>query len=147
MIALTRALVGDGGLKLRIGCCSLTEVVRKRTAGAEVLGAWDPVVLGAGDHLAQGASRDWGFEDAVIDENGEVSVQVSPIPHRYVDEPASIRLSRTRVYRVLSRKGTSLSVVKSMRGCRLYDFPIGGPVTILESEIYSPLSPNSVSPI
>lgn len=65
--------MGDRKLPLRIGCCSLTEVVRKSRSEEEILGAWDPVKLAAGDHLAEGASRDWGFEDAVIDENGEVS--------------------------------------------------------------------------
>jgi len=48
----------------------LTEVARK-PGREDVLGAWEPVALAAGTHLAQGASRDWGFEDIEI-ENGKV---------------------------------------------------------------------------
>ncbi|KAF8216185.1 hypothetical protein K438DRAFT_1954830 [Mycena galopus ATCC 62051] len=49
-IALARALVGEPALPLRVGCCSLTEVVRKRDV-IPILG---------------GPSRDWGFEDIEI---------------------------------------------------------------------------------
>lgn len=48
----------------------MTEVARK-PGREDVLGAWEPVALAAGAHLAQGASRDWGFEDIEI-ENGKV---------------------------------------------------------------------------
>ena len=64
-IALIRELVGDRDLPLRVGCCSLTEVKRKPAADG-ILGAWEPVKLANGDHLAEGASRDWGFEDILI---------------------------------------------------------------------------------
>ena len=43
----------------------MTEVKRKPAADS-ILGAWEPVKLANGDHLAEGASRDWGFEDIVI---------------------------------------------------------------------------------
>ncbi|KAJ7181708.1 phosphoglycerate mutase-like protein [Mycena crocata] len=69
-IALARALVGDRELPLRAGCCSLTEVVRKRDV-IPVLGGWDAVRLADGEHLKDGTSRDWGFEDIEI-YNGEV---------------------------------------------------------------------------
>lgn len=70
VITLIHELIGDRSLPLRVGCCSLTEVARK-PGREDVLGAWEPVALAAGAHLAQGASRDWGFEDIEI-ENGKV---------------------------------------------------------------------------
>ncbi|KAH7915802.1 histidine phosphatase superfamily [Hygrophoropsis aurantiaca] len=78
VIALARALLGEPALPLRVGCCSLTEVVRRE--GAEtgtgrgtvgVLGGWRALRLVDGAHLKEGASRDWGFEDIVI-ANGKV---------------------------------------------------------------------------
>lgn len=70
-IALTRELVGDRELPLRVGCCSLTELRRKSDTDS-ILGAWEPIKLATGDHLVDGAARDWGFEDIVI-EDGKVS--------------------------------------------------------------------------
>jgi len=66
IIALTRALAGDRKLYLRVGCCSLTEFVNQDGAEGEKAG-WQPVKLASGDHLAEGASRDWGFEDIIVD--------------------------------------------------------------------------------
>jgi len=65
VIALTRELMGERSLPLRVGCCSLT-VVTRDTNRSEVLGAWNPVSLASGEHLAEGATRDWGFEDILI---------------------------------------------------------------------------------
>lgn len=65
VIALTRELVGNRELRLRIGCCSLTTLRRKQDASA-VRGGWDALTLGTGNHLARGALRDWGFDDIVI---------------------------------------------------------------------------------
>ncbi|KAJ7783845.1 histidine phosphatase superfamily [Mycena maculata] len=68
-IALARALLDDAALPMRAGCCSLTEVVRKPDAA--VLGGWEARKVVDGAHLAQGATRDWGFEDIEI-ANGQV---------------------------------------------------------------------------
>lgn len=52
---------------MRIGCCSMSEF--KRTSGpeGEIVGGWDAVKLGDGSHMKEGSTRDWGFEDIVID--------------------------------------------------------------------------------
>jgi transcription factor C subunit 7 len=71
-IALARALVGEPALPLRVGCCSLTETVRKRDV-IPILGGWDARRLAYGKHLKDGASREWGFEDIEIS-NGEVGL-------------------------------------------------------------------------
>jgi transcription factor C subunit 7 len=64
VIALTRELVGDRNLPLRIGCCTLTDLRRK--TDAKVLGGWTAKTLASGDHLRGGIQRDWGFEDIFI---------------------------------------------------------------------------------
>ena len=69
IIALTRELVGDRKLPLRAGCCSLSHVTKKPDA-TQVLAGWEARLLADGSHLKEGASRDWGFEDVVIGDNG-----------------------------------------------------------------------------
>lgn len=65
VIALTRELLSDRELPLRVGCCSLTELKRKDGHDG-VLGSYEHIKLASGEHLEEGASRDWGFEDIVI---------------------------------------------------------------------------------
>lgn len=69
IIALTRELLGDRDLPLRVGCCSVTHMVKKPEV-KKILPGWEPVRLADGTHLKEGASRDWGFEDITIGENG-----------------------------------------------------------------------------
>ncbi|KAF7347792.1 PGAM-domain-containing protein [Mycena venus] len=89
-IALARALVGDPALPMRAGCCSLTEVVRKRDV-IPILGGWEPRLLGYGKHLKEGASREWGFEDIEI-ADGKVSdvlvlVYMCADPEQVIEDP------------------------------------------------------------
>ena len=65
MITVTRELVGNRELPLRVGCCSLTEL-KARGSPKDIIGGYEAVKLAVGDHLDGGASRDWGFEDIVI---------------------------------------------------------------------------------
>ncbi|KAH8120344.1 phosphoglycerate mutase-like protein [Phellopilus nigrolimitatus] len=65
VIALTRELVGNRDLHLRVGCCSLT-IVKRKLGREDVRGAYDHIKLASGAHLEQGASRDWGLEDIVV---------------------------------------------------------------------------------
>lgn len=65
VIALARELLGNRELPLRIGCCSLSILKRKQDR-SDVIGAYEPIKLASGDHLEQGASRDWSFDDIVI---------------------------------------------------------------------------------
>ncbi|EMD41829.1 hypothetical protein CERSUDRAFT_102220 [Gelatoporia subvermispora B] len=69
-IALTRELVGDRALAMRVGCCTLTELSRPSDR-ANVVGEWIVQRLADGSHLKDGSQRDWGFEDIVI-ANGKV---------------------------------------------------------------------------
>ncbi|KAF9651943.1 phosphoglycerate mutase-like protein [Thelephora ganbajun] len=71
IIAFARSLVGDRNLPIRVGCCSLTEFVRKQGEDWKVIGGWEAKKLADGAHLKNGASREWGFEDIEI-ANGKV---------------------------------------------------------------------------
>ena len=64
VITLTRELMGDRDLPLRVGCCTLTDL--KRKCGAKVLGGWTAKALATGNHLSGGVQRDWGFQDIEI---------------------------------------------------------------------------------
>ncbi|TFK77056.1 phosphoglycerate mutase-like protein [Pluteus cervinus] len=64
VITLARVLTGDMQLPLRVGCCSLSEFVR--SSNDDVTGSWDAKRLAQGDHLKDGALRDWGLEDIRI---------------------------------------------------------------------------------
>ncbi|KAJ6610044.1 histidine phosphatase superfamily [Mycena sp. CBHHK59/15] len=94
IIALARELLGDRALPLRVGCCSLTEVARRRDV-IPILGGWNAKRLADGAHLSEGSSRQWGFEDIEIS-NGEVV----PDPgvagtENEVDEPLGSQVSLT----------------------------------------------------
>ena len=73
IIALTRSLHGDQKLPIRVGCCSLTEVVRKEEEDRKVISGWEVKRLADGTHLQNGTSRDWGFEDIDV-AHGEVKM-------------------------------------------------------------------------
>ena len=74
VIALARELLNDRKLPLRIGCCSLT-ILKRKDGQSGLKGAYEAFTLGSGDHLSQGASRDWGFEDIEVGESGEVRLK------------------------------------------------------------------------
>jgi len=87
VITLARALVGDRSLPARVGCCSLTEGVRKDSSSDGVIGGWELLKLADGSHLEKGASRDWGFEDIQI-ANGKVIEDLGvPGTENELDDP------------------------------------------------------------
>ncbi|KAJ7103487.1 histidine phosphatase superfamily [Mycena belliarum] len=91
-IALARALVGDRALPMRAGCCSLTELVRKRDV-IPILGGWDARRLADGAHLKDGASREWGFEDIEISDGQVVADPGVPGTEHEVDEPVGSQVA------------------------------------------------------
>ncbi|EJD03940.1 phosphoglycerate mutase-like protein [Fomitiporia mediterranea MF3/22] len=92
VIAATRELVGSRDLPLRIGCCSITILQRKK-GQTDVRGAYDAVKLGSGEHLEQGASRDWGFEDIVIKDGKVVDDVGTPGTEHEEDYPIGCQVS------------------------------------------------------
>lgn len=63
IIVLLRKLMGDSELNIRVGCCSNSELVRKKdSVVGDVVGAYEPVVLANGTHLQKGSDRMWGFD-------------------------------------------------------------------------------------
>lgn len=65
IIALNRALLGDRDKPMRVGCCSLSEFKNDGCV------KWLGVKIADGAHMKDGSTRDWGFEDIIV-ENGEV---------------------------------------------------------------------------
>ncbi|KAJ7169928.1 phosphoglycerate mutase-like protein [Mycena filopes] len=93
-IALARALVGEPALPLRVGCCSLTEVVRKRDV-IPILGGWDAIKLADGAHMKEGASREWGFEDIEISQGEVVADPGVPGTDYEENEPVGSQVTLT----------------------------------------------------
>lgn len=69
VIALSRELVGDRTLTMRVACCSLTTVVRSPEDSAQAVGVWQPRDLVRGDFLQGGLERCWGFDDVELDDH------------------------------------------------------------------------------
>jgi len=74
IIALIRSLHGDRKLPVRVGCFSLTELMRKEGGDLKVIGGWEVKKLADGSHLEGGALRDWGFEDMTDVARGQVII-------------------------------------------------------------------------
>jgi transcription factor C subunit 7 len=85
-ITLVRELLGDETLPIRVGCCSLSVMGRKKNA-KKVVGGWDALVVGGDKYLRDGTSREWGFQDIEV-ANGEVS------PHKVVQFIAVLTCGR-----------------------------------------------------
>ena len=73
VITLVKSLCGNRKLPIRVGCCSLTELVRKEGDDWKVIGGWEVKKLADGTHLEGGAPRDWGFEDIEV-AHGKVTI-------------------------------------------------------------------------
>ena len=72
VIVLAQKLMGER-ISFRAACCSLTVLDRKvGDAVPPVVGGWTARVLGDGNHLKDGAQRDWGLEDIQV-ADGKVS--------------------------------------------------------------------------
>lgn len=67
-IVLVRTFIGNPELNIRIGCCSISEIVKRKDENANgALGGYKPVSLASGAHLQKGSDREWGFDDIEID--------------------------------------------------------------------------------
>jgi len=89
-IALTRELVGDRALAVRVGCCTLTELARQRDS-SKAVGGWEIKRLADGSHLKDGSLRDWGFEDVVVTNGKVVEDPGSSGTEQDVDEPTGLQ--------------------------------------------------------
>ena len=105
IIGLARVLVGDRTLPLRIGTCSITEL-KPKDASSNAVGNWVATKLGDGSHLKEGASRDWGLEDAVyIDDQ----VGFPHIVKLFTPTHSNVRLSNIMGNQVLRTRRTNPS--------------------------------------
>ncbi|KAI0735212.1 histidine phosphatase superfamily [Earliella scabrosa] len=91
VIALTRELVGDRSLALRVGCCTLTDL--QRTQGSpKAVGCWEAKKLADGSHMKEGITRDWGFEDAIVVDGKVISHPGEPGTENEVDHPVGLQI-------------------------------------------------------
>jgi transcription factor C subunit 7 len=71
-ITLVRTFVGDRGLQMKAGCCSLSVLERRTNVDPRlIIGGWKAQKISYGGHLTGGVSREWGFEDVEV-EKGRV---------------------------------------------------------------------------
>src|ERR1700722_13073250 len=65
VISIAQTLLADRSIPLKVGCCSLTELVRKNESYT-LFGGWEAKRLANGNHLRDGNMREWGFGDVEI---------------------------------------------------------------------------------
>ncbi|KAK7463616.1 C6 zinc cluster transcription factor-like protein [Stygiomarasmius scandens] len=94
VIALARELLGQRDLGLRVGCCSLSEFVRKPGA-TNVLGGWEAKRLAEAEFLTGGVQRDWGFEDIEIENGKVVNDSGEPGTENELDAPVGLQVRMT----------------------------------------------------
>jgi transcription factor C subunit 7 len=102
-ITLARALLADARAPLRVGCCTISVFDRAPDAPGDAAlgpGLWVPERLADGSHLKEGALRDWGFEDILINESGHVS----PPSHVRAEVPSDGSSGRRRPRRARDRE-------------------------------------------
>jgi transcription factor C subunit 7 len=112
-IALVRNLVGDRHLRIKAGCCSISELVRKErvTEGDGVFGAYDPVKLVSGDHLEKGSDRAWGFDHIEVDK-GKVRASILLQYRELIAHFQRDRSLKTRVFQEQKTRKTNLLAYK-----------------------------------
>ncbi|KAH9849802.1 histidine phosphatase superfamily [Lenzites betulinus] len=92
VIALTRELIADRDLPLRVSCCTVTELQRA-PGETRAVGGWQPKRLADGSHLKDGPLRDWGFEDIQTVRDGEVVTDAGqPGTEDELDEPVGLQV-------------------------------------------------------
>jgi transcription factor C subunit 7 len=78
-IALVRSFVGDRGIQMKAGCCTLNVLQRKANIDPGlIIGGWKAQKISQGDYLTGGIAREWGFENVEV-EKGRVSILTSPV--------------------------------------------------------------------
>ncbi|EPT04286.1 hypothetical protein FOMPIDRAFT_1021959 [Fomitopsis schrenkii] len=94
IIALSRELVGNRTLPIRVGCCTVSEFTARPGYNGAV-GTWQAKRLADGSFLKNGAERDWGFEDIEIANGMVVSHPGQPGTENEPDEPVGLQLLET----------------------------------------------------
>ncbi|PPR06900.1 hypothetical protein CVT24_011590 [Panaeolus cyanescens] len=99
VIALARTFIGDREVPMKAGCCSLTELERRKGENGQhrILGAFRPIMLVSGQHLKGGSSREWGFEDIEVEKGRVVDDPGVPGSENEKDEPVGLQISHATV--------------------------------------------------
>jgi len=93
VIALTRELVGDRELPMRAACCSLTTLERSEQDKNQTVGVWKVKELAVGHYLKGGLERDWGFEDAIVQDGQVVNDRGDPGTENDVQEAIGLQVA------------------------------------------------------
>ncbi|RPD62985.1 phosphoglycerate mutase-like protein [Lentinus tigrinus ALCF2SS1-7] len=91
VIGLTRELIGDRNLPLRVGCCTLTDLQRPQNV-RDAVGCWQPKKLADGGHLKDGVTREWGFENCIIVDGKVIDHHGEPGSENEVDHPVGLQV-------------------------------------------------------
>ncbi|KAI0778141.1 histidine phosphatase superfamily [Trametes elegans] len=91
VIALTRELLGDRDLPLRVATCTLT-VLQRKHGETKAVGAWAAERLADGSHLKEGPQRPWGFEDIVVRDGKVVNDSGQPGTEHEQDKPVGLQV-------------------------------------------------------
>ena len=84
-IALVRSFVGDRGIQMKAGCCTLNVLQRKANIDPGlIIGGWKAQKISQGDYLTGGIAREWGFENVEV-EKGRVSIFSFPLSICQID--------------------------------------------------------------
>ncbi|KAF9056210.1 phosphoglycerate mutase-like protein [Panaeolus papilionaceus] len=99
VIALARTFIGEREVPMKAGCCSLTELERRRgeNGAHRILGGFKPVMLVSGQHLKGGSSREWGFEDIEVEKGRVVDDPGVPGSENEKDEPVGLQSNHSTV--------------------------------------------------
>ncbi|KAJ3544948.1 hypothetical protein NM688_g5686 [Phlebia brevispora] len=91
IIALNHSLLGDRQIPMRIGCCSLSVMKRKESA-PKIEGGWVALKIGDGSHMKEGATREWSFDDVVIQDGKVIEHPGEPGTENEDDHPVGLQL-------------------------------------------------------
>jgi transcription factor C subunit 7 len=69
-----RTFVGDRGIQMKAGCCTLNVLERKTNVDPGlIIGGWKVQKISHGDYLTGGIAREWGFDHVEV-KQGRVGI-------------------------------------------------------------------------
>jgi len=92
-IALVRSFVGDRGIQMKAGCCTLNVLQRKANVDPGlIIGGWKAQKISQGDYLTGGIAREWGFENVEVEKGRVVDDPGTPGSENELDEPIGLQV-------------------------------------------------------
>ncbi|TRM66379.1 histidine phosphatase superfamily [Schizophyllum amplum] len=96
-IALIHELVGDRSDDFRVGCCTLSELVKSpgSDTSESVVGKYKVIKLADGSHMEKGADREWGFQDVEVHDGMTIDVGL-PGTENDADYPVGSQINHAK---------------------------------------------------